>query len=665
MKYFLFLFFSLFFLSSFSQLNKQQVVKSKEGKVTQLTFNPNGKNIAIGSHKTVSLFLTQSSKSFYTFKTKYSLITDLHYINPTNLLISGYNRLGKHYKKYSIYDIEKREYTKVKNLGYIEEDIAKIIPYSNENFGVAVLIGSKIKLLAKNDSSLIKLESKILDIDYDYNSESFWIITEAKQLINYSLRSHQIIETINLKETPFELALSKDGKSIAISDKKKNLYYTNKALSFQPLKINDKKGKKKYTNLSFSWDGKYLATSNLFRFDVWQIESKANLFSKLRNGKGILSAVKFDPNGQLLAISAYESKKIELWNTSSLNIAPYIEFKDESDKTPPQVVLTNPKVPKDRVSVTQEEITLEGLVIDNIGVSEVKVNGQKASLSATGNFSVKLNLAIGENNVAIEATDVNKNTSVKKVKIIRKEFDLNSLSLESKNHMLLISIDQYTNWPTLNNAVSDGERLTNILEKKYGFEASNVIEVKNANANRQGIIDGFKQLISNAGPNDNVIIYYSGHGYFDSQLGEGYWIPVNAQKGQDGDYLPNSFMMQLMKKVNSKHMFLVADACFSGSLFNNSNRGYTENVGSYKSRWGLASGRLEYVSDGNSGESSPFNKYLTEYLEKNEKKEFSVSELVQYVKINVANETKQAPVGNPLGGLGDEGGEFIFKLENK
>ena len=70
------------------------------------------------------------------------------------------------------------------------------------------------------------------------------------------------------------------------------------------------------------------------------------------------------------------------------------------------------------------------------------------------------------------------------------------------------------------------------------------------------------------------------------------------------------------EKSKFQTYFLVADACFSGALFNNFNRGCTDNVGSYKSRWGFALGRLEYVFDGNSRESSTFNKYLTEYLEK-------------------------------------------------
>ena len=91
-----------------------------------------------------------------------------------------------------------------------------------------------------------------------------------------------------------------------------------------------------------------------------------------------------------------------------------------------------------------------------------------------------------------------------------------------------------------------------------------------------------------------------------------------------------------------------ADACFSGSLFNETNRGYAENVEKYRSRWGLVSGRLEVVSDGATGENSPFAKHFIGYLNDNEKEMFTVSELVQFVKIEVANESDQTPLGNPI-----------------
>ena len=88
-----------------------------------------------------------------------------------------------------------------------------------------------------------------------------------------------------------------------------------------------------------------------------------------------------------------------------------------------------------------------------------------------------------------------------------------------------------------------------------------------------------------------------------------------------------------------------------------------ENVEQYKSRWALTSGRLEYVSDGQTGKNSPFASYFIKYLQDNQKKKVPVSELVNYVKSAVGNNSEQQPVGNPLKSVGDEGGEFIFYLK--
>ena len=104
----------------------------------------------------------------------------------------------------------------------------------------------------------------------------------------------------------------------------------------------------------------------------------------------------------------------------------------------------------------------------------------------------------------------------------------------------------------------------------------------------------------------------------------------------------------------------MADACFSGALFADSRRGYSENVEKFKSRWGLASGRLETVSDGKIGSNSPFAKRVIQFLNDNTKQKFAISELIQYVKTQVAEETNQTPIGNPLKALGDEGGELVF-----
>ena len=36
-------------------------------------------------------------------------------------------------------------------------------------------------------------------------------------------------------------------------------------------------------------------------------------------------------------------------------------------------------------------------------------------------------------------------------------------------------------------------------------------------------------------PNDSVIVYYAGHGHFDDDTGEGYWLPKEAAVDDDTD----------------------------------------------------------------------------------------------------------------------------------
>jgi len=172
-------------------------------------------------------------------------------------------------------------------------------------------------------------------------------------------------------------------------------------------------------------------------------------------------------------------------------------------------------------------------------------------------------------------------------------------------------------------------------------------------------------LIEKVTPQDNLIIYFSGHGHFDELLNEGDWVPVEAKLKTETDYLSNSDILKILENINSQHTVLIADACFSGSLFSESIRGsYEDRIEKFKSRWGLASGRLEVVSDGQIGTNSPFASVLIDYLKNDSKEQFAISELVQYVKMKVSEQSNQTPIGNPLRITGEEGGEFVFRRKS-
>lgn len=415
------------------------------------------------------------------------------------------------------------------------------------------------------------------------------------------------------------------------------------------------------TSLVFSGDGKYLAAGdnkgNCFVYSV----SQKMVALKLPNQTGAITDISFSFDGKELVTGAFQ-KDVKGWDVSSLGISPVFKIKDSKDHTPPQIFVSNPpEIQGDRYRFSKDIIDIRGTVVDESGVHSLKINGLATPIKENGNFTLYMPLTMGDNFITLEARDVNENIAVKKFVITRKDLDGEEYDVtKARNFLFVIGINDYEYWPKLNNAVKDASDVSRALMSMYNFDFDNVVLLKNEQATRNNIYKSLRSLITQVTPQDNLVIYYSGHGYYDELLNEGYWIPVDARLNASGDYLSNSDLLKIIGNISSQHTFLVADACFSGSLFSDSKRGYTENVEKFKSRWALASGRLEVVSDGTIGQNSPFTSAFLEYLKTNEKEKFPVSELIQYVKVKVAETSNQTPLGNPLKGAGDEGGEYVF-----
>lgn len=232
-----------------------------------------------------------------------------------------------------------------------------------------------------------------------------------------------------------------------------------------------------------------------------------------------------------------------------------------------------------------------------------------------------------------------------------------SFDSESNNYLLLLAVDKYTNWRSLDNPVKDAHDLKKVLQKRYGFKREHTYTLFNEEVTAENIQAKFSTLKKEGTNIDNLIIYYSGHGSYNREFEQGYWVPSDDRKR---NYISNQDIINYIKVLKFRHIFLVVDACFSGSLFAGKSRGYIEKKEEVKSRWGLSSGGIEEVLDGKKGDNSPFAYYLIKFLKENLKDKFPVSELIQYVKVTVANNTKQLPKGEQLQGVGSEGGELIF-----
>ena len=234
---------------------------------------------------------------------------------------------------------------------------------------------------------------------------------------------------------------------------------------------------------------------------------------------------------------------------------------------------------------------------------------------------------------------------------------------KGKNYLFAVGINDYVHCPKLKNAVKDVQDFIQLLTTKYQFEAENIITLFDAAANSRNIQKAFRQLAEKINHDDNLIIYFSGHGEFDRIFQQGYWIPVEAEAGSFDTYLPNSTIRDVLNAIPSHHTFLIADSCFSGTLFSgDSSRDISERLERDASRWGLTAGRNEIVDDGFVGTNSPFAAKLLDLLDKNDKA-LGVAELCAKMMEIVSANADQTPRGEPLKVRGHEGGQFYFHLK--
>lgn len=231
-----------------------------------------------------------------------------------------------------------------------------------------------------------------------------------------------------------------------------------------------------------------------------------------------------------------------------------------------------------------------------------------------------------------------------------------------RNFLVLIGVNSYDNWNDLHNAVKDCEDIARELVEAYQFEPEYVIRLYNEQATREGILDKMEWLQEELTPEDNLLIYYAGHGYYDQHDRLGYWVPADARRNRVPDYIPNSTIHDYLSTIDCFHTFLIADACYAGTLLGHT-RGYLNP--SLKSRWVFASGDVERVFDGAPGTNSPFAKSLVRYLRNRASKgeTFTADQMIADVTAMVQSMVDQTPVGSPLLEAGDGGGVFMFVPE--
>lgn len=229
-----------------------------------------------------------------------------------------------------------------------------------------------------------------------------------------------------------------------------------------------------------------------------------------------------------------------------------------------------------------------------------------------------------------------------------------------ENHLLLIGIDQYQHVGKLNNAVRDAQAFGQLLQDKYQFDAERILALYDQDATGEAIAQAFRKLIGQVKPGDNLIVYFSGHGHYDTVLEEGYWVPVEARFQAEREYISYDYLKKIIKAIKSQHTVFIVDSCYSGAVFVRGKDLKSERFERDPSRWMIASGRNEVVPDGVAGGNSPFAEHLLDLLNHYSLEGLRLGSLVERLTTNVTYNSRQTPIGRPMYEVGDKGGEFVF-----
>ena len=248
--------------------------------------------------------------------------------------------------------------------------------------------------------------------------------------------------------------------------------------------------------------------------------------------------------------------------------------------------------------------------------------------------------------------------TVKQTLMESNQFTNNSNWNKNNNYYaLIIGNDRYPFFPDLKTPDADTLAIGNLLQFSYCYTVKSL-----KNATREKILTTLDHLRTQITNSDHLLIYYAGHGYYDQEAEQGYWLPVDAKPDTTANWISNADITDKLKVLNANHILMVTDSCYSGAL----TRGvdvsmrspdYIEKITALRSRTVLTSGGVEPVADSGGGKYSVFAHAFLTALEQNTGT-MDGTELFTKIRRPVMLNSDQTPEYSDIRKAGHEGGIF-------
>ncbi len=337
----------------------------------------------------------------------------------------------------------------------------------------------------------------------------------------------------------------------------------------------------------------------------------------------------------------------------------------------PALEFTNSQKGDFVIDVTaKSELPLKEMVFQLIdGEKNIRERKVEIELNTfTKNYIQPLHLLDGQYQIKIIAINSKggKVSSTRTI-LVGKDAIADAISIDRKDYAILFATDKYDHWSDLVNPVFDANTIATELKEKYGFEVE-VVE----NANQEDVFNKLADYSQKKyKPQDQLLVFFAGHGYFDDTFGEGFVVAKNSLENDRSktSYISHSRLRTVINNIPSEHVFLAMDVCFGGTFDpiiarERGSDSYTETNQSeflirklsYKTRKYMTSGGKTYVSDGVVGKHSPFAVKILQALKEGggEDRILTLTEIKSYVE-------KLTPEPR-FGGFGEDNiaSDFVF-----
>lgn len=260
------------------------------------------------------------------------------------------------------------------------------------------------------------------------------------------------------------------------------------------------------------------------------------------------------------------------------------------------------------------------------------------------------------------------------------ENDANALPpTEGRNYIIAIGIDQYKSALVKDfanrNCEKDCNDLIEVLTLNYEnfelYKDSKLINEKATKAAIQGAIKEFVNDPDANNTNNNLVLFFSGHGGTTKQgfNDTGCWIPHGCATLDYDNVVTNDDLKPLIKRIATQNFLLISDACLSGRIFDeiapdlhtaSASRVNDKEI----SRWAIVSSRSDEPSkSGGPGKNSQFSEALINVLRSCKQHRLLVSELIGNLDSHFIRSVDQKPYAGRLTfDQTPNNGHFVFNM---